>query len=245
MQRILLQLSIIILLATASILQSCGNTQILESITPSEKATEQVDVTADFDKIRVSQDIEVELIQGINKSFEIIASDEARENLIIEVENGELSIGFKKQSLFRNNSNVKILITTPIISNLTTSSSAKIMGMNTIKSKNLTLISTSGSELEVAVEAGELFITASSGSSIEVKGQSTIITAASSSGSSIEASALTGERAIAKSSSGSSIELGLIKSLDAISSSGSSINYKGTPQIVQQKATSGSSINKN
>ena len=242
MQRILLHLSKVILLAATLFMLSCGNTQIIESGITSNKTSEVVDVTADFDKIKVSQSIEVELSQGANKSFEIIASDEARQNLEIEVEEGELSIGFKKQSMFRNNSKVKILITTPIISSLTTSSSAKIVSMNTIKSKDLVLKSSSGSELEVSVDADQLFITASSGSSIEVKGFSKMVDATSSSGSSIEADRLTSDAAIAKSSSGSSIEFGTIKSLDANSSSGSSIEYKGSPQIIQQKATSGSSI---
>ena len=243
MQRILLQLSKVILLAATLFMLSCGNTQIVENLTNSNKTTESVDITADFDKIRVSQNIEVELSQGSNKFFEIIANDEARQNLEIEVEEGELSIGFKKQSMFRNNSKVKILITTPIISSLTTSSSAKIIGMNTITSKSLVLKSSSGSELEVSVDADQIFITASSGSSIEVRGRSNMIDANSSSGSSIEADNLNSDAAFANSSSGSSIELGVIKSLDAKSSSGSSIEYKGNPQIIQEKATSGSSIN--
>ncbi len=245
MQRILLHLSKVILLAATLFMLSCGNTNIVENLNPSEKTAEQVDVTADFDKIKVSQNIDVELTQGANKSFEIIASDEARQNLEIEVEEGELSIGFKKQSMFRNNSKVKILITTPIISSLATSSSAKIIGMNTIKSKDLVLKSSSGSEIEIAVDVDQLSTTASSGSSIEVKGMSNMMTANSSSGSSIEAGELTIGDAVVKSSSGSSIELGDTKSLDANSSSGSSIEYKGNPQIVQQKATSGSAISKN
>lgn len=245
MQRILLHLSKVILLAATLFMLSCGNTQISENGITSNKTTEVVDVTADFDKIKVSQNIEVELSQGANKSFEIIASDEARENLEIEVEEGELSIGFKKQSMFRNNSKVKILITTPIISSLSTSSSAKIVGKNIIKSNNLVLKSSSGSELELSVDADQLFLSASSGSSIEVKGTSNMVDATSSSGSSIEANTLTSNAAIAKSSSGSSIEFGTIKSLDATSSSGSSIEYKGSPEIIQQKATSGSSISNN
>ena len=92
MQRILLHLSKVILLAATLFMLSCGNTQIIESGITSNKTSEVVDVTADFDKIRVSQNIEVELSQGANKSFEIIASDEARQNLEIEVEEGELSI---------------------------------------------------------------------------------------------------------------------------------------------------------
>ena len=242
MQRILLHLSKVILLAATLFMLSCGNSQIIEDRITSSKTTEVVDVTADFEKIKVSQSIEIELSQGANKSFEIIASDDARKNLEIEVENGELSIGFKKQSMFINNSKVKILITNPTISSLTASSSAKIVGMNTIKSNNLVLKSSSGSEMEVSVDTDQLFITASSGSSIEVKGISNTVTANSSSGSSIEANTLTCGAAIANSSSGSSIEFGIIKSLNASSSSGSSIDYKGTPQIIQKKATSGSSI---
>lgn len=245
MQRILLHLSKVILLAATLFMMSCGNTQISEQLNNSKATTEVLEVTADFDKIRVSQNIEVELTQGPVKSFDIIASDEARKNLEIEVENGEVSIGFLKNSMFRNSSKVKIIITNPNISSLSTSSSAKIIGMNTIKSKNLTLKSSSGSEMELSVDTDEVEITCGSGSSIEIKGNSKIVTANSSSGSSIEAQNLAAASAIAKSSSGSSIELGLIQSLDAISSSGSSIEYKGSPQIIQQKATSGSSISSN
>ena len=86
MQRILLHLSKVILLAATLFMLSCGNTNIVENLSPSEKTAEQVDVTADFDKIKVSQNIDVELTQGANKSFEIIASDGARQNLEIEVE---------------------------------------------------------------------------------------------------------------------------------------------------------------
>lgn len=245
MQSILLYLSKIILLTATLLMLSCGHNQITENFNPSQKSTEKVDVTADFDKIKVSQNIEIELTQGSNKIFEIVANDEARQNLEIEVEDGELSIGFKKQSMFHSNSKVKIIITTPIISSLTTSSSAKIIAMNTIKSKLLSLRSSSGSEIAISVDVDQLEITASSGSSIEVKGISNNVAATSSSGSSIEAASLSSGDAVVKTSSGSSIELGIIKSLDATSSSGSSIEYKGNPQIVQQKVTSGSSISKN
>ena len=245
MQRILLQLSRIILLAATLFMLSCGNTQITENLDTSKKTTENVDVTADFDRIRVSQNIEVELTQNTNKSFEIIASDQARKNLEIEVSDGEISIGYKDNSLFKKSSKVKILITTPIITALAASSSGKIIGMNIIKCKDLVLKSSSGSEIEIATDAVQLQLVASSGSTIEVKGTSNMVTAISSSGSSIEARELSATAAIAKSSSGSSIEFGIIKSLDAISSSGSSVEYQGTPQILQQKATSGSSIGKN
>lgn len=244
MQRILFYLSKVILLAVTLFMLSCGNTQLTENLNPSKKTSENVDVTADFDKISVSQNIEVVLTQGINKSFEIIASDEARENLEIEVEDGEVKIGFKSNSFFKNTSKVKILITTPIITSLRTSSSAKIHGMNSIKAKELVLKSSSGSEIEITADVDQLYATASSGSSIELKGISNVVQVTSSSGSSIEADNLASGAAIAKSSSGSSIELGIIKSLDATSSSGSSITYKGAPQIINQKASSGSSIGK-
>lgn len=244
MQRILLHLSKLILLTATLFLVSCGKSQIVENFSPSQKTTENIDVTADFDKIRVSQNIEVELTQGATKSFEIFASDDARQNLEIEVEDGQLSIGFKNNILFRNNSKVKISITTPIINNLTASSSGKIVGMNTIKSKNLELKSSSGSEIEISTQADQLILTASSGSTIEVRGVANMVTAKSSSGSSIETDALSVKTAIARSSSGSSVELGITESLDATSSSGSSITFKGNPQIIQQKATSGSSISK-
>ena len=242
MQRILLQTAKILLIAVSSFMVSCGKSQIIESTYSSAIISEKVAISADFDKIKVSQSIELEITQGSEKSVEVLASDEARQILIMDVENGELVLGLKKSSFLKSVGKVKILITTPTITSLSTSSSAEIKGMNNLNSTNLVLVSSSGSEIDVDVNADNLTVVCDSGSTIDVKGSAKNLSATSSSGSSIDAENLSSITAVLKSSSGSSIEIGETKNLDATSASGSSINYKGTPQITNQKATSGSSI---
>ena len=244
MQRILLQTAKIILISISLFLVSCGNSQIIESTFSSAITSEKVMITADFDKIKVSQNIELELTQGSEKSVEVIASDEARQILIMDVDNGELVLGLKNNSFLKSIGKVKILITTPNISSLMTSSSAEIKGMNNFRSANLAVTSSSGSEIDIAVQTDNLAVVCSSGSTIDLKGSTKNLTANSSSGSSIDAETLSSSTAEVTSSSGSSIEIGETKNLDARSSSGSSITYRGTPQITNQKATSGSSISK-
>jgi hypothetical protein len=83
----------------------------------------------------------------------------------------------------------------------------------------------------------------SSGSTIKLKGLTLKLESTASSGSTTKCSQLLANEVIADASSGSNIEVHPIVSLKAEASSGASIHYNVVPKTINQKSSSGGSIN--
>lgn len=202
--------------------------------------TENRDITEAFDAIKVSTGITLEISQGTTQSLQVETDENLQENIKTEVRNGVLKIYADKNIKSSKSKKVKIQIVN--ISSLISSSGADIKGKTTLKSQNLALKSSSGSDIEIDVEVEMLSANASSGSEIEITGKAMVFEASSSSGSEIDAKELMTNDVLAKASSGSNIKVHPILNLDAKASSGSSIYYYKTPQTIHMKKTSGGSI---
>lgn len=202
--------------------------------------TETRTIPDSFTGIKVSQGIEVQLTQGKDHSLSIEMDDNLHELLITEVEDGILKIYFKKNVNKRKSST--LYLTTPIIEMIETSSGASVVGTNTFKTSDLSLDSSSGSEINIRVKATTITAESSSGSAIKLEGTSTHFSADSSSGSEIDAIRLTSKQVSADVSSGASIEIDVTDNLMAKASSGGSIHYKGEPVEKSIRKSSGGSV---
>ena len=82
----------------------------------------------------------------------------------------------------------------------------------------------------------------SSGAGVYLKGKAVNFEASSSSGSDIKAYDLEVENCIARASSGSNIKVNVSDSFGGKATSGADIDYKGSPNIIDQHKNSGGSI---
>lgn len=200
-------------------------------------------VNGDFTGIEVSRGIDVIVSQSNIKSIEVKADDNIIGHISTEIKNSVLTITLDKN--VKNLSSKKVFVTLPNFESLRTTSGSSISSKNTLVVKSIEVKSSSGSEINIEVEAEKISCESSSGSEIKLEGKAIKLEASSSSGSEIEAQNLLANDITANSSSGSSIELHPIVSLNAKASSGSDITYYNNPKSLTKKSSSGGSIKSN
>lgn len=202
--------------------------------------TENRKITSDFDAIKVSQGIDVYLTTG-GKTFVSLEADENLHELIItEVKDGELHIYSEKN--IRSSKARKVYVTTPTIHRIVTTSGADVISENTIKSDELKISATSGSNVTLQLNVEELTCTTTSGAYAKLEGKATNSTVKATSGSDIKAQELETKICIAKATSGASIYINAMGSLEAKATSGGHIKYIGNPKKIQKTHNSGGSI---
>jgi len=125
------------------------------------------------------------------------------------------------------------------------SSGSNIFSEDSLKTGNLEIKSTAGSNVRLSLEAGELTISAAAGSNIFVDGNAKSVNMKASSGSNIKAGDLLTENCDAKVSSGANIWINVHKELNAKASSGGNLFYVGEPNPLRITKSSGGNIIKN
>ncbi|HEX8577647.1 MAG TPA: head GIN domain-containing protein [Flavobacterium sp.] len=230
-------------LGTVLLLTSCKYDINLGGIEGSGNSiTETRPITESFDKIAVSQGIQVLVEQSDNKSVRVATDDNLQEHIITKVENGVLII--EADTGYDATESPVVTVKMPVISGLKSSSGASIKSTNTLITTSINVKSSSGSEIEIAVEADAISLETSSGSNIVARGKALKLETSSSSGSEINAEKLLANDVIAQATSGSNTDVSPILSLDGKASSGSSIDYHKTPKNIKKEESSGGSVTK-
>lgn len=230
---------LLILIVLSILTTSCIN--LNTGITGSKNVTtESRNISSDFTGIKVSQGIEVLLTQDAETSLTAEMDDNLHELLITEVKEGILKIYFKENVSKRKAST--IYLTMPKISKVKTSSGSEVIGQNTLKVNDLNLDSSSGSEINLQLDANSIESESSSGSQIDLKGTCNNLSAKASSGSGIDAEELVAIEVTAKASSGASIDIQATESITAKASSGASIDCEGNPKEKNVQKSSGGDV---
>jgi len=197
-------------------------------------------IDADFDAIKVSQGIELQLTQSEDFSLNVEADENIMDLLKTEVKGNTLYVSFEK-NVYRATSR-KVYLSKAIINSLATSSGAHIVSENNLKSENLDLDASSGSFIKVKTTAHFVQCETSSGASMKVSGVTKSFKVSASSGSTIHADDLESENTTAKVSSGANIDVYASESLTAKASSGGDIDYAGNPKVINKDTSSGGSV---
>jgi hypothetical protein len=199
--------------------------------------------TAAFNKISVSQAIEVDVQLGTQTSVVVEADDNIISNIeTVNSEEGKLSVRLKNNISLRN-ATMKVHISTADITSLTASSAAQIEGKTVISNmERIDFKASSSGKITMDVETPTVDVDASSGSSIILSGRAKNIKAEASSGSNVDLHSLKAETVNAKASSGSTIKVFASVSLDASASSGSNIIHTGGAASVKKNESSGGSV---
>lgn len=202
--------------------------------------TEERAITESITKIEVQEGITVYLTMG-SKDMLTVETDENLMSLIkTEFKNGNLKIFCEpniKKSKARN-----VYLTADKIQTIETSSGARVISENTLIADVLTVHSSSGSHIDLQINADKLTSSSSSGSHIKLKGRASNFSVKSSSGSSINAYKLNAKNVESKASSGSHIKVTATESLKGKASSGGSINHKGNAKNIERKTSSGGNV---
>lgn len=223
---------------------SCNhNINFGKSITGSGNVTTEKRNVANFDKVTVSQGLECEIIYSDKLEVTVEADDNLVNGIHTTVENGTLEISSEYDN-YINVVSKRIIVHMPKIVSLESTSGSTLKSGSILKSDDITLKSSSGSSLEVEVEADKVTLETSSGSEQTVIGKALKVYSASSSGSTIDADELLANEVFAQSTSGSSTSVNAAVLLDGKASSGSSISYSNSPKEVRKEESSGGSVSK-
>lgn len=204
--------------------------------------TENRNVNQDFKKIEVSRGIKVIVEQSDNKSITVEADDNLQKHIITKVENGVLII--ESDESYDSTETPVVNVKMPVTSGLSATSGSEITSSNTLITENIDVKTSSGSEIQITVEADAIKIESTSGSSVEASGKALKLETASSSGSTINAENLMTNEITSQATSGSSTNVYPILKLEAKASSGSSINYHNDPKSISKEESSGGSVSK-
>lgn len=197
-------------------------------------------VSSDFTSVKASNGLDVILVQGLNTEIKVEADANLQEHIKTEIVDGELKI--YSDVNIRDAKAKKVFVKLIKLNSLETSSGSSVSSASVLENTSMDFSSSSGSEIDVKVNASTISCKSSSGSEIRINGKADKLETESSSGSSIEAYNLIVKNAIADSSSGSSINLNVSETLTAEASSGSSVTYEKEPKSLNKKVSSGGSI---
>jgi len=237
-------LKLVALLLTVTLTSCTGNFNLGGGVDGSGNVvTEKRTIETPFTKIMAGSGVEVIVEQGSPTEIEVEVDDNLMDHIITKVENGTLIV--KIEGNINTMESAIVRVRTKTIEGLESSSGATIRSKSTLTGSNLSVKSSSGSEINIDLEYEKVSCESTSGSEIKVNGKALVLDTKSSSGSEIDAQDLAANEITAQSTSGSSIIVNPIVVLNAKASSGSSIDYVKEPKKVIKEETSGGSVSFN
>ncbi len=193
-----------------------------------------------FNKIEVSNGIDLFLTQGDAESLTVQADENLLEIINTEVVGGTLRIYTEKS--IRSAASRKVKVTFKNIDALTASSGSDVLSNSILELEDLKVRASSGADVDLELNAQNIFASSSSGSDIYLSGSAQSIEADASSGSSVKASKLSAENGTADASSGADVSINVSGKLSANASSGGDVTYYGNPQSVDKNKSSGGRV---
>ena len=172
-----------------------GNGEIVE---------ESRQISDEFTAVYASEGLDVFVTQADNFSITVEADENIIDLIGTDIRDGRLKI-HAIENIGRATKNV--YVTLPEVSSLSTSSGADLIAQNTIKTDKIELDASSGSDLEVELDANEVSADTSSGADIKISGRTDLFYADASSGSDIRARGLMAMRCAADARSGADISV--------------------------------------
>ncbi len=201
-----------------------------------------------YTDLKVSGSITVELVKQSSPTASITMVKGDEKNLVTEIEGSQLKVYFKKGSKNNWDSGEKAKITLGFntLNSIKTSAGSFVKGTEKIKSAKIVLGASSGSGINVCVDAQDCVTDASSGATVSLEGTTSNFKAEASSGAAINANELTAQSVDAGASSGAAIKVHARESITANASSGGAIQYLGEPsqKDIDAGKWSGGSISK-
>lgn len=205
--------------------------------------TESRTVSGTFTIVDASEGLDVVIIQGEQTNITVEADENIIHLIETDIKNNTLKIHTSEQ-IGRAKSK-KITVTLPVITKIESSSGADIENEGNLSVDDITLNASSGSDIEISLQAHKIEVNTSSGADIDLYGSAESIYAEASSGSDITASELMTKNAYAKASSGGDVKVNCSEMIEARSSSGGNVTYTGNPKVVQKNSGVSGNINQN
>ena len=229
-----------ILLFLTTFLTSCG-VDVFNRVSGNRNVvTKDRKINGDFTRVKVSNGLDLYIKQGDRNEVTVEADENLHEIIITEVRGDQLRI-YTDKNIWRAKAR-KVYLTVTSIEELRASSGSDVFSQNILKVKNFTVSTSSGADMRIEVDADNVYSSSSSGSDLRISGKANSHETKATSGSSIKAYNLESKDVTARVSSGADISVYASESINARASSGGDIRYKGNPEKVNRKTSSGGGI---
>ncbi|MBA3674274.1 MAG: DUF2807 domain-containing protein [Chitinophagaceae bacterium] len=223
-------------LLSAIILCSC------QSITGSGNIITQTRSLSQFEGVKASGSIDIEVMNDQDQSVKVEADDNVLPCIITQVEDGILRV-YYKPNISLQNTNAKVYVSAPILQKLMVSGSGSITSKGTLKDADHIEIKTSSSgEIDALVDAPSIDAKVSGSGSINLQGRTKTFNGSTSSSGDLKCKNLLSENVTVKVSGSGSAYIFASVHLDAKTSSSGDIYYSGNPQSPQIKTSGSGSV---
>lgn len=230
----------ILVLFVATVFTSCG-VDLFNRIEGNRNVvTQDRKLNDDFSRVKVSSGIDLYIKQGNTTELTVEADENLHDYIMTEVKGDQLRI-YVDGNIWRAKAR-KVYLTVTSIEELRATSGSDVYSQSVIKAKDLDVSTSSGADMRIEVDAQNVTSSSSSGSDLRITGKSETHSTSATSGSSIHAYGLESKDVTAKVSSGADIGVFASESIDAKASSGGDIRYKGSPERVNKKTSSGGGV---
>ncbi len=197
-------------------------------------------VLSDFNKIEVSNGIDLFLSQGDTEGLTVQADENLLKLIKTEVIGGTLRI-FTEKSI-RSAASRKVKLSFINLEALTASSGSDVLSNTLLALDDLKVNASSGADINLELSAQHIVARSSSGSDIYLSGTTQSLEAEASSGSSVKAKELTAVNGSADASSGADVSINVSGTLHANASSGGDVTYYGSPKSIHKNKSSGGRV---
>ncbi len=235
-----LSTKLLTILFIATLFSSCAIDMFNRATGNRNVVTEDRSAKEDFTKIKVSTGLDLYISQGSKNQITVEADENLQDIIITEIQDGMLKI-YSEKNIWRAKAR-KIYVTIENLEAIAATSGSDVYANETLKVNNLNISATSGSDINISVDANTVETNATSGSDIEVSGVSNNHISKATSGASIDAYQLQSKNVSAKVTSGADINVYASESIVAKATSGGDIDFIGNPKMVDKKTSSGGSV---
>ncbi len=219
---------------------SCIN---LYYVVPSGEYIKAERALGEFEKVSVSNGFELIITQNQTNSLVVETFENIHEYIIIENIGNSLVIKREDGVGFTGKADVKIYLSCDNISAISTSGGGKVNLSNGWSGESLKVTASGGGRIFGEVYLDKLSLDMSGGSRSELSGAVNYISISSSGGASHKHFELEAQECKASMSGGASAELTVRENLIVSGSGGTTVRYKGDPEI-STKLSGGSSVRK-
>jgi len=196
-----------------------------------------------FHGIAVSGGIDLYIGSGPESVSVSASSDDTRNHMKTEVENGILRIYFDQDwRPGSNGSKMKAYVTLNTMDMLDGSGGGDIVLQDEIKTADLHIRMSGGGNLKGKLNADHLVISQSGGSNVNLSGNVENLDLNASGGGSLNGYGLVTDVASIHASGGSNTQITVNKELRVVVSGGGDVYYKGSAQVKEIKSSGGGSV---
>jgi hypothetical protein len=198
-----------------------------------------------YHAIKISDGIDLYLTYGDEAVAVSAAEAKYRDKITTVVENGILKIAHDDRGVSWNtNRRLKAYVSYKRLDALAASGGCDVTVDGSIKSNDLIIHISGGSDFKGAVDVENLNIDQSGGSDINITGRAKTVSLEASGGSDFKGYGLITDVCSIAANGGSDVEVTVNKELSAKASGASDITYKGAASVKESKASGASSVSR-